>query len=202
MILSLLITSHIQLLRLPLQFNLMHDYNDLITLFNECFEKQFNTRLVCGADEPIYLPADAQHSHHRIFFAHGFFSSALHECAHWFIAGEARRQQIDYGYWYEPDGRTVAQQILFQQVEVKPQAIEWMLSMAAQYPFHFSIDNLDGEDSDHEPFKAAVREQVLLYKRQGLPARAQLFHQAISRFFGSSGLSDGALPKDVVGQFP
>ena len=161
----------------------MHDYACLITLFNGCFEKSFNTRLVCGTDEPIYLPADAQHPYHRICFAHGFFSSALHECAHWFIAGEARRQQVDYGYWYKPDGRTAEEQLLFQTVEVKPQAIEWILSTAAQYPFQFSIDNLEGEDMDHEPFKTAVREQVAWYQTHRLPERAELFRQTISDFF-------------------
>ena len=79
---------------------IMHDYQDLIRIFNHCFELDYNTKLVRGGDEPIYLPADATRSYHAIFFAHGFFSSALHECSHWFIAGEERRQRIDFGYWY------------------------------------------------------------------------------------------------------
>jgi len=161
----------------------MHFYQDLIQLFNTCFESTHHTQLVCGDDEPIYLPADDVRSHHTIVFAHGFFSSALHECAHWLIAGDERRKQVDYGYWYVPDGRTAEQQAQFQQVEVKPQAIEWMLSMAAGYKFQFSIDNLNGVETDSEPFKQAVQQQVLLYTQQGLPARAALFHKAISDFY-------------------
>ena len=164
----------------------MHLYQDLIQLFNTCFESTYNTRLVCGDDEPIYLPANEHCSYHAIVFAHGFFSSALHECAHWLIAGEERRKQLDYGYWYVPDGRTPEQQAQFQQVEVKPQAIEWMLSAAAGYKFQFSIDNLNGAETDPEPFKRAVEQQVLLYTQQGLPPRAALFHQAIHGFYQPS----------------
>lgn len=45
--------------------------------------------------------------------------------------GEKRRQLVDFGYWYAPDGRSAEQQELFQAVEVKPQAMEWILSPAA-----------------------------------------------------------------------
>lgn len=55
------------------------------------------------------------------------FNSALHEISHWTIAGKERRLLADLGYWYAPDGRTREQQALFEQVEVKPQAIEWLL---------------------------------------------------------------------------
>ena len=161
----------------------VYQYQDLIQIFNHCFSAEYNTQLVCGEDEPIYLPADAQCSFNRIIFANGFFSSALHECAHWFIAGESRRSVIDYGYWYIPDGRTAAQQALFQQVEVKPQAIEWLLSDVTGYQFQFSIDNLSGEAFDVESFKQAVSEQRLVYLQQGLPLRARLFHEALCRFY-------------------
>ena len=158
-------------------------YQDLITLFNQCFELDYNTKLVIGGDEPIYLPAGEERLYHAIYFAHGFYSSALHECAHWLIAGNTRRQQIDFGYWYEPDGRTAEQQILFQQFEVKPQAIECMLSMAAGYRFQVSVDNLHGHEVDTEGFKAAVQKQVNHYTQQGLPKRAAKFRKALSDFY-------------------
>ena len=100
----------------------VHLYQDLINIFQNCFAVEYNTRLLKGDNEPIYLPAEEGRAHHTLFFAHGFFSSALHECAHWLIAGEERRKQVDFGYWYVPDGRNTKQQALFQQVEVKPQA--------------------------------------------------------------------------------
>ena len=127
---------------------MLHHYQDLIALFNDCFLLDYDAKLIKGTDKPLYLPADVNQPHHSLFFAHGFFASALHECSHWLIAGEARRKQIDFGYWYLPDGRTAEQQQVFQSVEVKPQAMEWILSMAAGYRFRVSIDNLNGKESD------------------------------------------------------
>ena len=163
----------------------MHKICDLINIFNGCFESSYNTHLVCGEDEPIYLPADENNPHNTVVFAHGYFSSALHECAHWLIAGEERRKQIDYGYWYTPDGRSAEQQMEFQLVEVKPQALEWILSMAAGVQFQFSLDNLNGEQTDPEPFKLAVRQQVLHYETHGLSQRAEIFHMALSDFYSN-----------------
>lgn len=51
--------------------NNTHHYEQLIEIFNGCFAEEFNTRLIKGDDEPIYLPADAQVPYHRIVFAHG-----------------------------------------------------------------------------------------------------------------------------------
>ncbi|WP_304599273.1 elongation factor P hydroxylase [Legionella sp. PC997] len=167
----------------------MHQYQDLITLFDRCFGKEFNTRLIKGDDEPIYLPANEAHSYNALYFAHGFFSSALHECSHWLIAGEERRKQVDFGYWYMPDGRSAEQQALFQHVEVKPQALEWILSKAAGHKFHVSIDNLNGgaeAEADTVAFKKAVYEQVVYYCQHGLPARAQKFRDALSSFYEQS----------------
>ncbi len=170
----------------------IHRYEDLITIFKNCFYAEYNTLLIKGTDEPLYLPANDQQPHNAIYFAHGFFSSALHETAHWLIAGVERRKQIDYGYWYAPDGRTAEQQELFQRVEVKPQALEWMLSSAANHPFNISIDNLNGSESDSEGFKHAIREQVRHYCEHGLPKRAKRFHAALCDFY--------ATPHELWGQ--
>lgn len=161
----------------------MHNIVDLITIFNTCFQASHRTVLMCGGDEPLYVPAENEDCYHTIFFAHGYFSSALHECAHWLIAGEARRKQLDYGYWYVPDGRSQAQQLLFQQVEIKPQALEWILSKACNFSFQFSIDNLNGEVGETQLFKDAVRAQVLHYEKEGLSSRAELFQQALVDFY-------------------
>ncbi|MCX7114841.1 MAG: elongation factor P hydroxylase [Gammaproteobacteria bacterium] len=153
---------------------------------------EYNTQLVQGDDEPLYLPAHAACSYHAIYFAHGFFSSALHECAHWFIAGPKRRQQIDYGYWYEPDGRSAEQQALFQAQEIKPQAIEWMLSDAAGYRFQPSTDNLNGVTPDTEAFKKQLAQQVMRYEQDGLPPRAEQFRLALVDFYKSNTISSAA----------
>lgn len=164
----------------------VHYYQDLIAIFDNCFASEYNTRLVKGDDEPIYLPADEERSYHAIFFAHGFFSSALHECSHWLIAGEERRKLVDFGYWYMPDGRNAEQQALFQRVEVKPQAIEWILSMAAGHKFRVSVDNLNGAESDTVAFKNAVYSQVSQYCQNGLSQRAHQFRSALCSFYNQS----------------
>lgn len=164
----------------------VNHYEDLITIFYACFGVDYNTRLVKGDKEPIYLPADKERNYHAIYFAHGFFSSALHECSHWLIAGAERRKLVDFGYWYTPDGRTAEQQALFQVVEVKPQALEWILSKASGHKFRVSIDNLNGAESDTDAFKQAVYQQVRHYCEAGLPERSRRFCNALSSFYGQS----------------
>ncbi len=158
------------------------DVSTLISLFNETFE-DFNTRLVLGKSEPIYIPAGRDCPYHQIVFAHGFFSSALHEIAHWCIAGEKRRLQEDYGYWYCPDGRDTKQQAEFEKVEIKPQAIEWAFTEAAGRQFQVSTDNLNGAEPDREGFTQHVAAQLAHYKAFGFPARAQRFIEALSSTF-------------------
>jgi len=154
----------------------------LIALFNDTF-KDFNTRLVLGSDEPIYLPASEACDYHQIVFAHGFFSSALHEIAHWCIAGEARRLQEDYGYWYCPDGRDAQQQASFEKVEIKPQAIEWAFTEAAGRRFQVSTDNLNGAEPDREGFTQNVAKQRAYFEQHGFPVRAERFIAALRRTF-------------------
>ncbi|KGK42327.1 ATPase [Nitrincola sp. A-D6] len=163
----------------------VHDYEDLIRIFNQCFEVNYNTRLVRGGDEPIYLPADAERCYHAIYFAHGFYSSGLHEIAHWLIAGPQRRLLEDFGYWYEPDGRSAAQQAEFEQVEIKPQATEWILADAAGFRFRVSSDNLNGEPTDNSAFKQAVYQQVGEYIHQGLPERTAQLRNALCEFYAT-----------------
>lgn len=159
------------------------DPGELIAIFNRLFKSSENTELVRGSTEPVYLPADQENRYHRVIFAHGFFASALHEIAHWCIAGRERRLCIDYGYWYAPDGRDADQQRAFERVEVKPQALEWILSRACNKPFRISIDNLNGVSTDSTLFKQRVYQQVLAYCRNGLPDRAQQLVTALQGFY-------------------
>lgn len=172
-----------------------HHYQQLIDIFEHCFSASYQTRLVKGEDEPIYLPADTDSPYHRIVFAHGFYASALHEISHWCIAGEARRQQVDYGYWYCPDGRDAQTQAEFEVVEIKPQAFDWLFCVAAGYPFNVSCDNLEGNfDPDRIAFQRKVHAQVLTYLEQGIPARAACFIQALQSFYNTPPLTAALFP--------
>lgn len=180
--------AQLELMRPPLDYRV----SDLIHLFDELFRASHQTILVKGEHEPIYLPRSAECPYHRIVFAHGYFASALHEIAHWTVAGKRRRELEDFGYWYQPDGRTEEQQRLFEQVEVKPQALEWIYSVASGHPFHFSADNLQGAVGDMGPFKRAVHAQVLHYLEQGLPNdRARRLVAALQQFYDQPALHPG-----------
>lgn len=162
--------------------NSTHHYEQLIEIFNSCFADEFNTRLIKGDDEPIYLPADAEVPYNRIVFAHGFYASAIHEISHWCIAGKARRELVDFGYWYCPDGRDAQTQSQFEDVEVKPQALDWLFCVAAGYPFNVSCDNLEGDfEPDRVVFQRRVHAQVMDYPQTAfLNARhASLKHYKI-----------------------
>ena len=151
----------------------------LILHFNHWFS-HLNVNLVKGDFEPEYFPATPDQPA-RIQFAHGFFNSALHEISHWCIAGEQRRLLPDLGYWYAPDGRTQEQQALFEQVEIKPQAIEWLFAQAFGRKFRVSLDNLTGEGGDGRTFKDNVFTQVQRYfnGETKLPHDAKRFIECI-----------------------
>jgi elongation factor P hydroxylase len=167
-----------------------HRYQDIIHLFNNLFAISENTRLVKGKEEPIYLPAKEPQDFHQIVFAHGYFASALHEIAHWCIASKERRLKEDYGYWYCPDGRDSEQQKEFERVEIKPQAIEWAFSIAANKPFSVSTDNLNGASPNTLAFHHNVHLQALHYLRHGFPQRAQQFIHTLQRFYSSPNLCE------------
>ena len=158
---------------------MQHHCQDLITLFDNCFLADYNTCLRGGYPEPEYLPADASEPHHRILFTRDYFRSALHEVAHWCVAGAERRLLPDFGYWYAPDGRSAEQQRTFEQVEVKPQALELIFCLAAGHRFDVSTDNLSGEATDPAPFRARVREQARVYLSAGLGERPQRYSAAL-----------------------
>ena len=160
-----------------------HDCQDLVRLFAICFEADYSTELIGGAAEPEYVPADSRGGLHRVVFTRDYFRSALHEIAHWCVAGPERRLLSDFGDWYAPDGRTAAQQQAFESVEVKPQALEWLFCEAAGHPFRVSLDNLNGEPTDPEPFKRNVVKQVHAYLHSGIPARPARFVEELLRFY-------------------
>ncbi|RUO25360.1 elongation factor P hydroxylase [Aliidiomarina minuta] len=169
--------------------NKTHQSNDLITLFNDLFAPSFQTRLVSGSGEPLYLPATNRRDCHQVVFAHGFFRSALHEIAHWCIAGKVRRQLADYGYWYKPDGRNLEEQLRFQQAELKPQALEWWFCLCAGHSFEVSCDNLAASDPDAidvAGFAEQVRQQLINYRSSRLPPRAEAFAIVLQSFYGQS----------------
>lgn len=159
--------------------------NIIHQVFDQTLGQSYQTRLQGGAAEPLYQPGNLdQGESHCIYFRADFPASALHEISHWCQAGAARRQLVDFGYWYAADGRSSDQQHLFESAEVIPQAMEWLFAVAVGCDFHVSFDNLSGECSDGQAFRVKVREAALRFYREGLPPRAQLFCEALRQATG------------------
>jgi elongation factor P hydroxylase len=170
---------------------------DIVHVFHVCFETDFRVRLEGGAAEPYYLPASCNDDYHTIYFREDFASSALHEIAHWCIAGAARRLQPDFGYWYEGD-RNADQQREFERLEVRPQALEWIFSEASATPFRVSCDNFAEAALDIEPFRRAVAEAVRVRLAEGLPPRADKFAAALMAKTGNM----SALAPETYSELP
>ena len=141
-----------------------------------------HTRLVGGFSEPFYK-APSGNAPAQVQFTLDYQRSALHELAHWSIAGDSRRLLDDYGYWYAPDGRTSRQQKQFFEVEVKPQALERHFCDALELPFDVSADNLDNTAIDGlDSFRNDVEQQYNHYAATGLPERASVIYQWLQQW--------------------
>ena len=159
---------------------------DLIHLFDHLFSETENTVLLGGYDEPLYLPASISQTRHQLMFTKDYFASALHEIAHWCIAGPKRRVLQDFGYWYKPAGRDANDQKCFERAEARPQALEWLFTLATGRDFHLSVDNLHNSDASTDHFASLVRGQALDLISNGLPARASRFREGLSNFYGQN----------------
>lgn len=145
----------------------------------------YDTCLVGGFSEPFYKASTGTYRA-EIQFTRDYERSALHELAHWCIAGAARRRLDDYGYWYEPDGRTDLQQARFFEVEVKPQALEKHFCRALKLPFGVSADNLGNTAIEGiDEFKARVNRQYDRYAATGLPDRASVIYDCLHQWKAS-----------------
>ena len=165
---------------------------DLERLFAGCFAADLHTLLVGGAEEPFYQPAmDGQPA--RIIYTRDYFRSALLEIAHWCVAGPARRKLADFGYWYAADGRDARQQLAFQQVEVRPQALELLFCAATGHPFRVSLDNLHGEAGEAVGFEDAVLGRARHLVQAGVSGRARRWCQVLSNYYRSEPFSAGQI---------
>jgi elongation factor P hydroxylase len=151
--------------------------DEIIRVFNSVFSVMEGTVLSGGAAEPFYEPGHPA----TIFFRQDFERSALHEVAHWCIAGRYRRQLPDYGYWYRAEGRDCSRQAAFYEVETRPQAIEQLFCEALDLPFKVSLDNLSVvlDDPSVTRFAEAVSAQASAFRLTGLPQRAAVFRDAL-----------------------
>ena len=147
--------------------------------FAQSLGAQHSVRLIGGFDEPLYLPATDSRAA-EIRFRSDYPSSALHEVAHWCLAGEHRRALEDYGYWYEADRGANAQRA-FESVEARPQALEWVFSRAVGCAFRVSADNLSIGIGEH--FREMIRTEACLFTTK-MPPDGLRFAKALAKLTG------------------
>ena len=159
------------------------DASQIVQVFNSLFSASCNTRPSGGFSEPFYKTARCKDGVHEIQYREDYASSALHEIAHWCLAGPVRREQDDYGYWYIQD-RCKDQQSQFELVEAKPQGLEWILSIAAGVDFRVSRDNFAVESLDIKLFRRLVRQKAVEQLEAGILQRGNQFAAALIEFSG------------------
>lgn len=157
----------------------------VIEVFNDLFRERYQTVLMHANSDPVYLPRGEGRRYNELKFAYGFVSSALHEISHWCIAGAARRELEDFGYWYKPTGRSEQEQKDFESHEVGPQALEWIFSSACGVSFHPSLDNHEDRSPDFARFESKLLGRISYILRMGLPFRASMFAHALILGFSS-----------------
>ena len=157
-------------------------------IFNDGVGSKYQTLLKGGRNEPVFVPN--KNMNDVIYYKADYGSSALHEVAHWCIAGADRRNLIDYGYWYK-EFRDADQQLAFERHEAKPQALEWIFSQGAGIPFRLSVDNFQRIKSGCPDFKIAVRSEAISLT-SSINKRALSFLQDL---MSVSGLKHALLPE-------
>ena len=146
----------------------------------DIFNSTFRTAQVVmrgDAEEPLYLPGPPA----EIRYARDHAASALHEAAHWCIAGRRRRDQPDFGYFYVAPPRSEAQRQAFMLVECRVQALESIFADAARATFEVSADDFDMPDSQRTEFGRMVVRAKRDWLHRGIPRRAVPFRAALAR---------------------
>jgi elongation factor P hydroxylase len=148
-------------------------------VFNGCFALTYGVKMRGGADEPLYLPA-SQVSPAELIFRENFPASALHEAAHWCIAGAHRRNSLDFAYTYIAAPRSAGEQELFFAAELRTQSLESVFAETANVIFNPSADNLNCDISAFANAIARRRAQTDEWLNSSAGMRAMQFCQALS----------------------
>jgi elongation factor P hydroxylase len=155
--------------------------------FNGAFLVSHHTTMRGGAAEPLYEPAVGPEPA-QIVFTHDYPASALHEAAHWCLAGALRRTQRDYGYWYVPGPRDPVQREAFFRAEADVQAVEAIFAQACGVRFVVSADDFDASPAELASFETIVAKRLAI-RRTELPPRARRFCESLTAAFATQPLS-------------
>ena len=150
----------------------------IAAVFNRQFANSYRTVMVGGNVEPLYLPGRGIEPA-LVAYTRDYPASALHEAAHWCLAGPSRRQRRDYGYWYVPGPRSPEQRHAFFAAELDVQALEAEFARVAGVKFVVSADDFDAPAHELDAFVLRVYERSAIFRRQ-LPERAAQMRGALA----------------------
>ena len=160
------------------------DQRAICECFNSVFADSHQVQLRGGGAEPDYLPPRAG-APAQLVARQDFAASALHEVAHWCVAGARRRLLPDYGYRYVPPPRGELGQAQFFALERRVQAVELLFSQIAGVRFVASADDPDFALTELWRFEQQVRAQVAGWQQgtsqDAPPPRATQFACALAR---------------------
>jgi elongation factor P hydroxylase len=157
----------------------------IAAVFNREFSISHRTVMVGGSVEPLYVPSSGNEPA-RVAFTRDYPASALHEAAHWCLAGPSRRQRRDYGYWYVPGPREPEQRRAFFAAELDVQALEAEFARVAGVTFVISADDFAAPANELDAFAERVAVRSAAYRKH-LPERAARMRAALAAEFGCSG---------------
>ena len=138
-------------------------------------------------------------------FREDYPASALHEVAHWCIAGATRRQQEDFGYHYICAPRSSKQQREFFSAELRTQSLERFFADVLGLTFKPSADNFEADVDAFAKAIDAYSPQLDTWLCSAGGARARVFAQALAALrsaLSASAPHDGAyesIPQPIVG---
>ena len=138
-----------------------------------------------GAAEPLYVPAKLSDANQQsmpaqLYYREDYAASALHEAAHWCIAGASRRRLLDFGYTYLENPRTRQQQQFFYRLELKTQTLEMLFATQTDINFQVSADNLNACPVSFATQVSANQKCVANWVRNSADQRARKFLHALS----------------------
>ena len=152
-------------------------------VFDVTFERD-RVRMRGGFDEPVYLPAGhadlIDPGVAEVRYTHDYVASALHEAAHFCVAGARRRGFVDYGYEYIPPPRAAAAKARFFALEAKAQALESIFAAVVGIPFRPSLDDLTATSTDLRTFRGSIAIARDRLEVRGLTRSASRFRSMLA----------------------
>lgn len=152
----------------------------LADAFNLSFGETYNVCCLGGFAQPEYLTAAQTQGPAQLRYTRDYAASALHEIAHWCVAGKPRLAQTDFGYGYLPPPRDNAAQQRFFALEFKVQALEAWFASGTGVRFVASADNFECSDEARTAFAQQIADALQACKLSDIPLRAQAFTIALA----------------------